>query len=333
MTTPPAKAIGFSNQSRRRNSSSSGTSVLDQFVGRNPWCLSGRYNFLVVPFESSPPRGGRDAVRGLPPASRKAVVPLEIRFEIFERAKSLRQSGKGYSEIQSLLLEEYDFAPAKSSLSEWFRGKHHPLGSANRFVAEPTPELAYVIGVKFGDGSINRKGYNRRIRLQSIDREFVCEFDRCISVVLQSKKHALWADRKRREIHVEARSVLLYNFLRQSLDDLRVWIEHCDKCVAAFLRGFFDSEGAISKSRNLTAYNNDAGRLRYVMKLLRKYFGVDTTGPRLGKLKGSRIERRGKAYLRNSDNYSIYVRKDSVKKFARFVGFSIMRKQRRLEGC
>ena len=284
-----------------------------------------------MPFESSPQLGGRHAGKGLPSASRKAAVPLEIRFEIFERARLLHQSGKSYSEIRTLFLEEYDFAPAKSSLSEWFRGKHHPLGSANHFVAEPTPELAYVIGVKFGDGSINRKGYNRRIRLQSVDREFVCEFDRCVSVVLQSERHALWADSKRREIHVEARSVLLYNFLRHTLDDLRVWIEHCDNCVAAFLRGFFDSEGTVGENRQLKVSNDDTVRLRYVMELLHKYLGVETTGPHLGTKRGSRIERRGRTYFRNSDNYNVYVRVGSLQRFARIVGFTIKRKRHRLE--
>ena len=50
-------------------------------------------------------------------------------------------------------------------------------GAPTGFLAEPSPELAYVIGVEQGDGSINRKGYNRRIRLHSVDPEFVKEFD------------------------------------------------------------------------------------------------------------------------------------------------------------
>ena len=136
---------------------------------------------------------------------------------------------------------------------------------------------------------------------------------------------------KRREIHVEARSVLLYNFLRQSLDDLRVWIEHCDKCVAAFLRGFFDSEGAVGENRQLKVSNDDTVRLRYVMELLHGYFGVETTGPHLGAKRGSRIERRGRTYFRNSDNYNVYVRVGSLQRFARIVGFSMKRKQHRLE--
>lgn len=268
-----------------------------------------------------------------PSRSRKVTVPLEIRFEIYERAKALRQMDLSYSEIRQVLADKYSFAPSKSSLSEWLQGIHHPLGSANHFVAEPTPELAYVIGVKFGDGSINRKGYNRRIRLQSVDREFVEEFDRCVSAILQSGRHALWSDSKRREIHVEASSVLLYNFLRQSFDDLRVWIEHCHHCVSAFLRGFFDSEGSVSQKGALTVWNDDTSLLGYIKVLLRKQFGIETTGPHLGKRRGSRIERRGKSYFRNFDSHYIYVRSKSTEKFARYIGFKIERKQMRLESA
>jgi DNA endonuclease len=276
------------------------------------WSLRAQDALLIVLPKLYSAEGIADSVNDLPHASHKKNLPLEIRVEIYERSKSLRQRGLNYSQIRTMILESYGFAPSKSSLSEWLNGCHNPLGSANRFVASPTPELAYVIGVKFGDGSINLKGYNRRIRLQSIDRDFVQEFDRCVSTVLRTERHALWADKKRREIHVEARSVLLYNFLRQSLGDLKAWIEHCDRCVSAFLRGFFDSEGSVTHTGELWAYNNDTDRLGYVMKLLRNRFGVETTGPHLGKRQGSKIERRGRSYLRNSDTYGIYIRRESM---------------------
>ena len=147
-------------------------------------------------------------------SSRKKDVPLEARLGMFERTKELRKSGLSYSRIRTVLLEEQGVAPSKSTISEWLQGVHDPLGSANRFVAKPSPELAYVIGVKFGDGSINRKGHSRRIRLQAIDSEFVAEFDRCVSSVLESDRHSLWPDSKRREVHLEVGSVLLYNFLK-----------------------------------------------------------------------------------------------------------------------
>ena len=266
-------------------------------------------------------------------SSRKKDVPLEARLGMFERTKELRKSGLSYSRIRTVLLEEQGVAPSKSTISEWLQGVHDPLGSANRFVAKPSPELAYVIGVKFGDGSINRKGYSRRIRLQAIDSEFVAEFDRCVSSVLESGRHSLWPDSERREVHLEVSSVLLYNFLNQSWERLRSWIEHCEKCVSAFLRGFFDSEGSTRADGEFHAYNNDTSLLQYVQRLLVEFFKIETTGPHLGKRKGSPTYRRGRVYLRNYDSYSIYVLRESVARFARHVGFTIERKHACLEAA
>ena len=43
---------------------------------------------------------------------------------------------------------------------------------------------------------------------------------------------------------VEVRSQTLYELLRKPVDlhRLKKYIEHCERCVAAFLRGFADSE-------------------------------------------------------------------------------------------
>lgn len=202
--------------------------------------------------------------RGQRHSSRKKSIPLEARLAMFEKTKMLRKRGLSYSKIRTALTVEYGVSPSKSTISEWLHEMHDPLGSANRFDAEPSPELAYVIGVRFGDGSINRKGYNRRIRLQAVDPEFVEEFDRCISAVLESRRHTLWPDKKRHEVHLEVSSVLFYNFLNKPLDKLRGWIEHCEQCVSAFLGGFFDSEGTVSVDGQLRGYNNDALLLRYV---------------------------------------------------------------------
>jgi DNA endonuclease len=236
-----------------------------------------------------------------------------------------------YSEIAASLRKQYNVGPSKGQLSEWLRGIHGPFGSANGFQAEPTPELAYVIGVTLGDGSLNIKGYNRRIRLQSIDLDFVLEFDRCLSNVLGTRKHKPWFDSKRREIHVEARSVLLHGFLNQNWKRLKPWTSHCNACTSKFLRGFFDSEGCVSVDGDLTASNSDFGLLQYVRNLLKGHFNVDTTGPHLTTRKGSILRHRGKKYVRKADCFEIYVRRASQRTFYRRVGFAIERKRVRLE--
>ena len=236
-----------------------------------------------------------------------------------------------YSRISEELLREYGVRTSKGQLSYWLRGIHEPLGSANRFAAEPTPELAYVIGVKLGDGSINRRGYNRRIRLQCIDLDFVLEFDRCLSKVLGTRPHKPWFDEKRGEIHIEARSVLLYEFLKRSWEEMVKWISHCPDCISMFLRGFFDSEGSVSKEGFVTCYNSNFNLLRFVQSLLLQSFAIESVGPRLCTRAGTEISNLGRTYLRRRDVYVIRVRAHSLARFRSNVGFAIKRKLDRLD--
>jgi intein-encoded DNA endonuclease-like protein len=208
---------------------------------------------------------------------RRRTVPLALRIDLYGGAKALRRQGLTYSEIAEALRKQHRAAPSKGQLSEWLRGIHGPFGSANRFLGKPIPELAYVIGVKLGDGSLNRKGYNRRIRLQSVDLDFVLEFDRCLSQVLGT------------------------------------------------LRGFFDSEGCLDKGGHLTCSNSDFALLRFVQHLL-SFFKIETTEPRLHTRAGTKISNRGRAYIRRSDVYLIYIRTRSLVSFNLSVGFTIQRK-------
>jgi intein-encoded DNA endonuclease-like protein len=65
---------------------------------------------------------------------------------------------------------------------------------------------------------------------------------------------------------VEAESKTLYELLRKpvDLDRLRRYIEHCGRCVAAFIRGFADSEGSVDKNGNINIYNTDLRLLTYI---------------------------------------------------------------------
>jgi len=261
----------------------------------------------------------------------RRTTPLALRIELYEGAKELRKKGLTYSEIAEALKKQHSVAPSKGQLSEWFRGIHLPFGSANRFSAEPTPELAYVIGVNLGDGSFNRKGCNRRIRLQSVDLDFALEFDRCLSKVLGNGRHKPWFDTKRREIHIEASSVLLHCFLDQPWERLKPWICHCKACTSKFLRGFFDSECCVSKIGSITCFNADFGLLDYVRHLLLSSFKIESTGPRVKTQAGTTISNRGRSYVRRQSCHYIYIRTHSLGAFYRNIGLTIYRKRIRLE--
>jgi intein-encoded DNA endonuclease-like protein len=50
--------------------------------------------------------------------------------------------------------------------------------------------------------------------------------------------------------------------------------------VAAFIRGFADSEGSVDKNGKIIIYNTDLRLLTYVKELLRR-LGIESTRPML----------------------------------------------------
>ena len=238
-----------------------------------------------------------------------------------------------YLQIIDEIAREYDVKLNKATVSNWVRGRTNPNRAGHVFVPKPSPELAYVIGVETGDAFLNvkLKTYQYRVRLRAVDREFVEAFNQAVSKVLGCPPHRLWKGKNARETEVEFGSYLLHGFLLQKLQVLKPFIEHDKECVAAFLKGFFDSEGCIDTYRKLSASNSNLALLRYVQYLLQRYFGIETTGPRLGTKKGSIITRRGKSFERNVDVYNIFVRAKSLGTFQEEIGLTIQRKKLRLE--
>lgn len=259
--------------------------------------------------------------------SRRRQRPLEAQMLLYAQVLELRKKSFSYSKIIAEIKRQSCVTLSKSCVSNWVNKRHIPLGRAYGFEPKHVPELAYVIGVEAGDGSLNSKRYSYRIRLKATDRDFVEEFDRCLSSILGSSRHRLWTGDNTNEFQLEVGSYLLYRFLRKPLEELKPWIEHDTSCVSAFIRGFFDSEGSITRQGALTASNTNLDLLRYVQWLLTKFLGIETTGPHLGKRKGTVLARRGKVYLRKSDCYSIYVRRACLDMFRQIVGFSLERKQ------
>jgi intein-encoded DNA endonuclease-like protein len=205
---------------------------------------------------------------------------------------------------------------------------------------KPSEELAYVIGVVLGDGYPKMKRrvitcYNYvMIGLKARDREFVEGFGRCLAKVLGRRQIRPRYVKSSGRYVVEAESKTLYELLRKpvDLDRLRRYIEHCERCVAAFIRGFADSEGCVEKSGYIRIYNTDLRLLTYIKALLRRP-NIESMVPKLNKRRGTLINnpRTGKQYITNMDCYYIYIRASSNANFYKYIGFTIKRDQQRLE--
>lgn len=263
---------------------------------------------------------------------RAHCLPLEQRIRLYEEVLQLREQGLSYSQIIERVRWLSRLQLNKTRVSQWVRGLNSPLGNVNRFDAKPSTELAYIIGVRFGDGYITNQSNDHRFELKVTDYDFAMETGRTLPKLLGRKEHYLprW-DKWIQCWHTLCCSILFYQFLEQPLENLKQYIEHCSDCVAAFLRGIFDSEGCI-KRRALTVYNTDTELLPYVQRLLRQHFDIETTGPHRSAKVGYRFRdpRNGRTYETKKQCYYVYVRAHSLPLFFRHVGFSLRRKQLRL---
>jgi intein-encoded DNA endonuclease-like protein len=283
------------------------------------------------------PRGEGHMPQGHEQEGRRSCLPRELRIKLFDEVNRLRRDGLTYKEIIDEVWRRYGVKISKSSVSEWLNGIHNPYNG--RYIPsieflEPCEELAYVVGVKIGDGYATRrrrtvKSYNRvRIGLKVKDREFAEEFGRCLVEVLGRRPIK---PRYRNDVGkyvVEVYSQTLYELLKKpvELERLKKYIEHCERCVAAFIRGFADSEGYIR------IHNTDYRLLEYVKELLKR-LGIESTGPWHKRQQGKTFydPKTMKRYRHNNEVYYIYIRADSNINFYKNIGFTIGRKQRHLE--
>jgi intein-encoded DNA endonuclease-like protein len=296
-----------------------------------------------VMVEDPGPRGEGHTPQGQERGGKRSYLPRELRIKLYDEVKRLRRDGLRYSEIIEDIQRRYGVTLSKSHISYWTHGIHDPYNG--RYIPsieflEPSEELAYVIGVKVGDGYTYKrrrtvKGYNKAIiGLEVKDREFAVEFGRYLAKIL---KREPIKPRYRNDVGryvVEIWSQTLYELLKKpvDLDKLKKYIEHCERCMAAFIKGFADSEGYVNKRGCIYISNTDYELLEYVKDLLKR-LGIESTGPWPKRLQGKTFydPKRMKRYTCKKECFHIYIRAGSNINFYKNIGFIIGRKQRRLE--
>jgi intein-encoded DNA endonuclease-like protein len=162
-------------------------------------------------------------------ASRRGVTlrPTLEREKLYHRVLELRKEGLSYNRIIARMQAEEGVALRKSQISDWVSGKHRPFGYVRQFAPTPCPELAYILGVKWGDASTNtNRKHMHMIKLRVTDKDFAEEFSRCLSAVLKrSPPRVRWNERTR-SWHVEVSSLLLQDFLKLGIKDQIPAINH-----------------------------------------------------------------------------------------------------------
>jgi intein-encoded DNA endonuclease-like protein len=267
---------------------------------------------------------------------RKKIPPIELRIKAYNDVFKLRKRGLSLTKIRNKIHRKYGVWISTETIRRWLRGVHSPYNGRripSPELLKPSEDLANVIGVVLGDGYTYEKSDNYVIGLGAKDKEFVEDFGRRLGNVLG--REPIRPRKNAKEYIAEARSRTLYELLKKPVDLKRIrrYVEHCPKCAAAFLRGLFDSDGHVSKAGYIYLHNTNYEVLVYAQKLLRERFGIETTGPWPSKQKGTPMHdpRTGKQYKTNEDCYYIYIQAESLPNFYRLIGFTVRRKQKRLE--
>ncbi|MEM1944320.1 MAG: LAGLIDADG family homing endonuclease [Nitrososphaerota archaeon] len=273
---------------------------------------------------------------------RGPYLPRELRIKLYDEARRRRGQGLTYGRIIDYLRRRYGVVLRTSHISFWVRGIHSPYGSTRILSIEslrPSRELAYIIGVVAGDGYVwwrqrPRESYHEvTVGLTVKGKEFAEEFSRCLATVLKRGPIKLsWS--KRQFVVVRVTCKALYELVGRlfNIEKVKRFVEHCSRCKSAFLKGFLDSEGCVSKKSEVIIYNTNLGLLEYVKQLLES-LGIGTTGPHLNNKHGMTLRnpKNGKIYTKKRDVYSVYIPAEYRLRFYQRIGFTIERKQRRLE--
>jgi len=252
--------------------------------------------------------------------------------ELLEYINELRRKGVNYSQIAERIMNEKGIKISRVTISRWCKGRHNPFNRIKVVNLEPSPSLAYIIGVYFGDASVNIYGnYKYRVRLKVVDKEFAEAFARALKEIGANPRIYEESDGRRKRFVTEATSKGLYCLLNRPKD---VLFEIARNHPTAFLKGFFDSEGTFNFNSKrgygyLSASNYDIEVLEFCRELL-KGLGMESRIT-LTKRKGTKVKLWGKEYEYSSDLYEIRIyRKENIFKFYQLIGFTIHRKQQLL---
>ncbi len=199
----------------------------------------------------------------------------------------------------------------------------------------PSPGLSYIIGVYLGDGYIRarEREYHYIISLKVKDKEFAKKFARYLKKLGLKPRIRQESDGRRLRWVAEAYSKSLYIFLKQSLENL---VKIAKRYPKEFLQGLFDSEGCtgITPSRKgllirICLINSNLRLLQITQQLLEDFSILSKI--QLSTPKGSIVKTPSGYSRASSDIYRLVIcRKDSIKKFATEIGFSIKRKYKKL---
>lgn len=208
---------------------------------------------------------------------------------LFSKVFDLKKQGLGYKRVIKKVKLEDNVRLALGTLSYWFNNDVKMIGGENYFEAKPSPELSYILGVMFGDGSacLYSKKQDYFLSLQVKDRDFAEKFSECGTRVLKKEKPYVVLEHTPKTFSkkylTRIRSKQLYHFVKDVKRDFEKAKPFIEEFPAEFVRGLADSEGtasvAVRYPLNLNvcvAVSTNFSLLSYVKELLARKFDIAT---------------------------------------------------------
>ncbi len=267
------------------------------------------------------------------------MMPPELAREAFPEVLKLAAQGRGPVSIARQLSAVYQLSISPGTVRHWIVGDRKPgidAGVRNVFREESSPALSYIIGANKGDGCTLAK--SDIVKLEVTDVDFAQAFNVNMATLFsRSKSNKIFVRRRAGRLPmyiVKYACRQLVQFLRQPLKKL---FELALAFPCEFLRGFFDAEGHVDVSAEhefhlrVGAENSNKDLLSRVERVLMGVFG---TTPRINQKRkaGTNMIIRGEKFTKRKTSFSLLMsRTKDVESFAARVGFSISRKQEKLD--
>ncbi|MCR4369218.1 MAG: hypothetical protein NUV67_04915 [archaeon] len=270
----------------------------------------------------------------------------EEQQEFYAQILDLKKEGFGYKRIIKKFAKEKQVKLSPGILSYWFNNGVKNIGGENCFIPKASPELSFVLGVMFGDGSLsyNKKRREYSLSLKATDKDFVEKFAGCGAKVVDKNfgfaAIKLKARKNDKPIYTtKIHGKKLYTFVKEIKKDFGRGEEFIGQFPAEFIQGLADSEGTCSVSPcpgfslvvNIACSTNYP-LLEYVKIILSNNYGVEC-GLQKTKSAGQQdsvID--GRVITRTKDLFvlSPLGLVESLK-FLNVVGFSIARKVQKFD--
>ncbi|RLF22994.1 MAG: hypothetical protein DRN15_07630 [Thermoprotei archaeon] len=193
-------------------------------------------------------------------------LPKDRREEVKEIIRNLRERDYGYGKIRRYLRENFNIEIPVATLHKLVRIKLKDKKWIKKVPISWEPkrckELAYIIGVTLGDGSITTKDYRYCFRVENIEvsKRGECHypFIECVAMALRKLGLEPQIYRYKRRgtwywgVMVYSKKFTLFlKSIREDPEEAKKYIKGYE---AEFLRGFYESEGCLY-ARSPTNYD------------------------------------------------------------------------------